>query len=97
MKAVILTLTLAALASAASANALDEERSNICRALLACVAKTKFPVCANCHESQWNAIDLSAHGAKNDANGSMCQTCHGDATEHLPPASWRRPSNDQLS
>ena len=27
------------------------------------------PVCANCHESQWNAIDLSAHGAKNDANG----------------------------
>jgi DmsE family decaheme c-type cytochrome len=41
------------------------------------------PVCANCHESQWNAIDLSAHGAKTDANGSMCQACHGDATEHL--------------
>ena len=41
------------------------------------------PVCANCHEAQWHAIDLSAHGAKSDANGSMCQACHGDATEHL--------------
>jgi DmsE family decaheme c-type cytochrome len=41
------------------------------------------PVCANCHEAQWNAIDLTAHGAKSDANGSMCQTCHGDAAAHL--------------
>jgi len=41
------------------------------------------PVCANCHESQWNAIDLSAHGAKTDANGSMCQACHGDSSAHL--------------
>ncbi len=31
------------------------------------------PVCANCHEAQWQAIDLTPHGAKNDANGSMCQ------------------------
>jgi DmsE family decaheme c-type cytochrome len=42
-----------------------------------------LPVCANCHESQWKAIDLSAHGAKTDANGSMCMACHGDASAHL--------------
>ena len=41
------------------------------------------PVCANCHEAQWKAIDLTPHGAKNDADGSMCQSCHGDASEHL--------------
>jgi len=41
------------------------------------------PVCANCHEAQWKSIDLSQHGAKSDASGSMCQACHGDATEHL--------------
>ena len=41
------------------------------------------PVCANCHEAAWKAIDLSHHGAKSDASGSMCQACHGDATEHL--------------
>jgi DmsE family decaheme c-type cytochrome len=41
------------------------------------------PICANCHESQHNSIMLTAHGARNDASGSMCQACHGDATEHL--------------
>jgi DmsE family decaheme c-type cytochrome len=41
------------------------------------------PVCANCHESQHTSTTLTAHGAKNDARGSMCQTCHGDATAHL--------------
>jgi DmsE family decaheme c-type cytochrome len=41
------------------------------------------PVCANCHVDQWNAIDLTPHGAKSDANGSMCQACHGDASAHL--------------
>jgi DmsE family decaheme c-type cytochrome len=41
------------------------------------------PVCANCHEAAWNSIDLSAHGAKSDAQGSMCQACHGNAAEHL--------------
>ena len=55
-------------------------------------APTK-PVCANCHESQWNAIDLSAHGAKNDAGGSMCQNCHGDATEHLKDPIKAKPPN----
>ena len=55
-------------------------------------AQTK-PICANCHESQWNAIDLRAHGAKNDANGSMCQTCHGDASEHLKDPIKAKPPN----
>ena len=41
------------------------------------------PVCANCHEQANNSIMLTAHGAKNDANGSMCQSCHGDASAHL--------------
>jgi len=51
------------------------------------------PVCANCHEAQWNGIDLTAHGAKNDANGSMCQACHGDATEHLKDPMKAKPNN----
>ena len=41
------------------------------------------PICANCHEAQWKSIDLTAHGAKSDASGSMCQACHGDATAHV--------------
>jgi DmsE family decaheme c-type cytochrome len=41
------------------------------------------PICANCHEQSHESIALTAHGAKNDANGSMCQACHGDASAHL--------------
>jgi hypothetical protein len=51
------------------------------------------PVCANCHEAQWNAIDLTAHGAKSDANGSMCQACHGDASAHLQDPMKAKPAN----
>ncbi len=51
------------------------------------------PVCANCHEAQWKAIDLSPHGAKNDAQGSMCQACHGDASEHLKDPMKAKPAN----
>jgi predicted CXXCH cytochrome family protein len=35
----------------------------------------------------------SAHGAKNDANGSMCQACHGDASEHLKDPIKAKPTN----
>ena len=49
------------------------------------------PVCANCHERQHDTILLTAHGAKNDAGGSMCQTCHGDATEHLKDPTKAKP------
>ncbi len=41
------------------------------------------PVCANCHEQAYLSTMLTAHGAKNDASGSMCQACHGDASAHL--------------
>ena len=34
-------------------------------------------------EGARNRSFLTAHGAKNDAQGSMCQACHGDASEHL--------------
>jgi DmsE family decaheme c-type cytochrome len=38
------------------------------------------------------SIAMSHHGAKNDAQGSMCQACHGDASAHLKdPAS--KPAN----
>jgi hypothetical protein len=49
------------------------------------------PICANCHERQHDTILLTAHGAKNDAGGSMCQTCHGDATEHLKDPTKAKP------
>jgi DmsE family decaheme c-type cytochrome len=41
------------------------------------------PVCAGCHQDAHASIETTHHGAKNDANGSMCQMCHGDASEHL--------------
>ena len=41
------------------------------------------PVCATCHEAAHASTALSHHGVKNDANGTMCQSCHGDATAHL--------------
>ena len=41
------------------------------------------PICANCHADKHESTAMTHHGAKNDATGSMCQSCHGDATEHL--------------
>ena len=41
------------------------------------------PVCNKCHEESNDSIKSTAHGAKNDANGKACQSCHGDATEHV--------------
>ena len=49
------------------------------------------PVCANCHAAQWNSIDLSPHGAKSDADGGMCQACHGDASQHLKDPTKNKP------
>jgi DmsE family decaheme c-type cytochrome len=51
------------------------------------------PICANCHEEKWHSIDLTGHGARNDANGTMCQNCHGDATEHLKDPLKAKPAN----
>jgi DmsE family decaheme c-type cytochrome len=50
------------------------------------------PVCATCHEQSHASIALTHHGAKNDAAGSMCQACHGDASEHLKDPA-KKPAN----
>jgi DmsE family decaheme c-type cytochrome len=41
------------------------------------------PICASCHEQSHTSIAATAHGAKNDAGGKMCQACHGDASQHI--------------
>ena len=51
------------------------------------------PICANCHEQAHASTALTAHGAKNDASGSMCQTCHGDASAHLKDPVKNKPEN----
>src|SRR6476659_7007167 len=55
--------------------------------------KSAVPVCAGCHEQPHASIAMTAHGAKNDATGSMCQACHGDATEHLKDPTKSKPAN----
>jgi len=47
------------------------------------LAAPAMPVCANCHEKASTSIMLTAHGAANDASGSSCQGCHGDAAAHM--------------
>jgi hypothetical protein len=51
------------------------------------------PICANCHEEAHASIALSHHGSKNDAQGGMCQSCHGDATAHLKDPMAAKPAN----
>ncbi|MEO8676172.1 MAG: multiheme c-type cytochrome, partial [Casimicrobiaceae bacterium] len=51
------------------------------------------PVCANCHEKSHLTIMLTAHGAQNDANGSACQACHGDASLHLQDPAKNKPAS----
>jgi DmsE family decaheme c-type cytochrome len=50
------------------------------------------PVCANCHEKSHATTVLTAHGAQNDADGSSCQACHGNAAAHLKDPS-NKPTN----
>jgi len=56
-------------------------------------AQGATPICATCHEQPHNSTLFTAHGAKNDANGSMCQACHGDASEHLKDPVAHKPVN----
>ena len=56
-------------------------------------AASTVPICVNCHEAQNNTILLTGHGASNDANGSACQSCHGDATLHLQDPTKNKPAN----
>ena len=51
------------------------------------------PVCAGCHEQSHTSTMMHAHGAKNDASGSMCMACHGDASEHLKDPAKNKPPN----
>ena len=57
------------------------------------VAEQTQPICATCHEAQWKSIDLTAHGARNDATGGMCQACHGSAADHLKDPVKFKPEN----
>ncbi|MFO1413614.1 MAG: DmsE family decaheme c-type cytochrome [Burkholderiales bacterium] len=50
------------------------------------------PICVTCHEKPTATIRLTAHGAANDADGSQCQACHGNAADHLKDPS-KKPSN----
>ena len=43
--------------------------------------------------TQWTRSTITAHGAKNDANGSMCQACHGDARAHLKDPMKAKPDS----
>ncbi len=58
---------------------------------------TTKPVCANCHEATHDSILYTAHGAKNDESGSMCQTCHGDASAHLKDPTKAKPQGPLTS
>jgi DmsE family decaheme c-type cytochrome len=55
------------------------------------------PICAGCHEAAHASIATTHHGTKNDASGSMCQACHGDATEHLKDPAKAKPSKQSKS
>jgi len=55
------------------------------------------PICVTCHERSNATIQLTAHGAANDASGSACQACHGDASEHLKDASKAKPNGALLA
>ena len=42
-----------------------------------------MPACADCHEENVKAFAATKHGAKLDASGAVCQSCHGDTAAHL--------------
>ena len=51
------------------------------------------PVCANCHQQAHSSTMLTAHGAQNNADGSACQSCHGDASLHVKDPTKSKPTN----
>ena len=52
-----------------------------------------LPVCADCHEETVKAFALSKHGAKLDATGAVCQTCHGEVAAHLDDPDAAKPTH----
>jgi DmsE family decaheme c-type cytochrome len=57
--------------------------ASLCAAPAVAQGTAATPVCATCHAASHETIAQTLHGAKNDAQGGMCQACHGDATAHL--------------
>lgn len=54
------------------------------------------PVCVKCHEEAYTGIAETKHGVRGDprspfGGGQECQSCHGDASEHL-----KNPSKNPL-
>jgi DmsE family decaheme c-type cytochrome len=56
-------------------------------------AERPVPICAGCHEKPSLSLMHTAHGAANDAQGSMCQACHGDASAHVADPAKAKPAN----
>jgi len=56
-------------------------------------AEPPTPICAGCHQEAHASIADTFHGKKNDAMGSMCQACHGDASAHLQDPAKNRMVN----
>lgn len=52
-----------------------------------------LPVCAECHEEAVQAFATTKHGAKLDASGEVCQTCHGDVAAHLEDPDAAKPTH----
>lgn len=48
-------------------------------------------VCAECHEEAVNSLLPTKHGAKLDATGAVCESCHGDSSKHLEDSSEAMP------
>ena len=55
------------------------------------------PVCNKCHEESNDSIKSTPHGAKNDAAGKACQSCHGDATEHVAARGKKPLADDKMA
>ena len=91
LKAGALCLALCALAFAAPSMAQQPPAES--KGAQQTPAESKVPICANCHEQPHMSTVMTAHGANNDAQGSMCQACHGDATEHLKDPTKAKPAN----
>lgn len=55
------------------------------------------PVCNKCHEENQDSIKSTAHGRKQDAKGTACTNCHGDATEHVAAKGKKPLAKDPMS
>ena len=61
------------------------------------LAQGADPVCVKCHEENNDSVKHTAHGRKNDAKGTGCMNCHGDATEHVAAKGKKPLAKDPMS